>query len=351
MNIRTRAAVLVATNRPLELMELVLPPPRPGQVVVQVAYSGVCQSQLLEVRGARGVDRFLPHTLGHEGAGRVCAIGEGVTKVAVGDHVVLSWIKGAGADIPSNQWEGPYGKVNSGALSTFMSHTLTCENRVTTIPNDVPLREAALLGCAVLTGVGAVLNTARARRGQSVAVFGLGGIGMSAVLGARLAEASPIIGVDVVAGKLHNAQAMGATHVIDATGGEVLEAVRRIVPRGVDIAIEAAGRTETMETAFRSVADGGGLCVIAGNVPQGTHIGIDPMDLIRGKRIMGTWGGESRPDEDIPRYVGYMLEARLDLRPLITHEMALEDVNRALDELEAGTVGRVLLDMSSLPAT
>lgn len=160
---KTIAAVLEQLNKPLRIRELTTPDLKPGQVLVEVAYSGVCHSQLLEVRGKRGLDRFLPHTLGHEGSGTVLEVGAGVTKVKPGDHVVLSWIKGSGADAPSTIYESAERPVNSGALSTFMRQTVTCENRLTAIPDAMPLREAALLGCAIPTGAGIVLNTARVR--------------------------------------------------------------------------------------------------------------------------------------------------------------------------------------------
>src|SRR5262245_26731137 len=159
---RTDAAVLFELNQPLRLLTLDVPDPRPGQVLVEVAYSGVCHSQLHEVRGRRGPDRFLPHTLGHEGSGTVLAVGDGVTKVKPGDRVVLTWIKGQGADVPSTTYGGGPGRVNSGAISTFMRHTNTCENRLVPLPPEMPLREAALLGCAVPTGAGVVPNTTSA---------------------------------------------------------------------------------------------------------------------------------------------------------------------------------------------
>jgi S-(hydroxymethyl)glutathione dehydrogenase/alcohol dehydrogenase len=343
----TRAAVLAEVNRPLELRELSIPELKPGQVLVEVAYSGVCQSQLLEVRGKRGPDRFLPHTLGHEGSGTAVVVGPGVTKVKPGDPVVLSWIKGSGADVGSTVYESPEGPVNSGAISTFMGLTVTCENRVTPIDKAMPLREAALLGCAVPTGAGIVLNTAGVRPGNSVAVFGIGGIGLSAVMAADLMSARPIIAVDVYDHKLQQARHLGATHVINARDEDPIQAILALtVNKGVDYAIEAAGRRETMETAFRSVRDGGGLCVLAGNLEPDESIAINPFDLIRGKRIVGTWGGETRPDRDIPLYAHLYLSGKLKLDRLITHTVAFEEIDQVFTDLESGKVGRALIDLT-----
>ncbi|MHB9023834.1 MAG: zinc-binding dehydrogenase [Armatimonadota bacterium] len=341
---KTTAAVLYELGRPLRIMELDIPALRPGQVLVEVAYSGVCHTQLAEARGRRGPDRFLPHTLGHEGSGAVLAVGEGVAKVKPGDRVVLSWIKGSGADVPSTVYQSSDGPVNSGAISTFMRVSVTCENRVTPVPERLPLREAALLGCAIPTGAGIVFNTAHVQAGQSVAVFGAGGIGLSAVLAARAKGADPIIAVDVQPHKLEQARRLGAMETIDAREVDPLEKILAITDGiGVDVAIEAAGRQETMETAFRSVRNNGGLCVLAGNLPQGGRITLDPFDLIRGKRIVGTWGGESNPDRDIPLFTDLYLAGTLPLEGLITHTYPLEAINQALDDLEAGLVGRALI--------
>lgn len=346
---RTDAAVLYELGKPLKVTPLTLPPPAAGQALVEVVYSGVCRSQLLEARGLRGEDRFLPHTLGHEGSGVVVEVGEGVTKVKPGDRVVLSWIKGTGAEVPSTTYQSEYGPVNSGAISTFMSYTITCENRVTPIPELMPLREAALLGCALPTGAGAVLNAAGVQPGDSVAVFGAGGVGLSAIAGAKLAEAHPIIVIDIFDHKLEQAERLGATHTINAQSDEPLEAVKALTDgQGVDCAVECAGRIQTMEMAIEAVRSAG-IVVLAGNLPAGQRISIDPFDLIRGKRIVGTWGGETNPDRDIPMYARMYEAGKLPLGELITHTYCLEDINQALDDLESGKVGRALIENRGEP--
>jgi S-(hydroxymethyl)glutathione dehydrogenase/alcohol dehydrogenase len=348
--VQTEAAVLFELNQPLRSVRLDLPELKPGQVLVKVSHSGVCHSQLHELRGRRGPDRFLPHTLGHEGSGVVLEVGAGVEKVRPGDRVVLTWIKGRGAEVTSSGYRTREGgaAINSGALSTFMRHTITCENRLVPLPPEMPLREAALLGCAVPTGAGVVFNSAAMPAGASLAVFGVGGIGLSAVLAARLQQAAPLIAVDVVETKLADALRLGATHAINARERNPLDFIRELTcGRGVDFAIEAAGRRETMEVAFRSVRDQGGLCVLAGNLPHGERISIDPFDLIRGKRIAGAWGGATQPDEDLPRYARWFLEGRLPLADLISREYRLEDINDALDDLEQGRVLRALVDMAA----
>ncbi|AMV25619.1 Aryl-alcohol dehydrogenase [Gemmata sp. SH-PL17] len=343
---RTEAAVLVELNQPLLSLTLDLPELRPGQVLVDVAYSGVCHSQLHEVRGRRGPDRFLPHTLGHEGSGTVTAVGPGVAKVRPGDRVVLTWIKGDGADVPSVSYGSELGRVNSGAISTFMRRTVTCENRVVPVPAEVPLREAALLGCALPTGAGVVTNTANPPAGSALVVFGAGGIGLSAVMAARLHGVGTLIAVDVVEQKLADARRFGATHTVNACHCDPVAAILELTGgRGADFAVEAAGRRETMEAAFRCVRDKGGLCVLAGNLPHGEQISLNPFDLIRGKRIVGTWGGDTVPDRDLPRYARLFLDGKLPLADLISREYPLSGANAALDDLEGGRVARALINM------
>lgn len=347
MSYKTQAAVLFETGKPLRIMELAIPALKPGQVLVDVAFSGVCHSQLNEVRGHKGPDRFLPHALGHEGSGTVVAVGAGVTKVKSGDHVVLSWLKGSGADVPGTVYAGADGPVNSGAIATFMRRTVTCENRVTVIPRSIPLDLAALLGCAIPTGAGVVFNTSGLKPGDSVAVFGVGGIGLSAVMGAASIGAAPIIAVDVLPEKLALARELGATDTLNATECDPIVAIRSLTEgKGVRVAIECAGQVTAMESAFESVMAGGGLCVIAGNPRHGDTMRVNPYSLIGGRRLIGTWGGESRPDSDIPRYVEMFLCGRLALEKLGTAQYALDGVNQALDDLEAGRVVRAMIRMA-----
>ena len=344
---KTQAAVLTETSKPLQIEELTLPALRAGQVQVKIAYSGVCHTQLNEAKGLKGEDKFLPHTLGHEGAGVVEALGPGVTKVQEGDSVVLTWIKGAGMDVPSVTYTREDGSnVNSGAISTFMERAVISENRLVPIPNGTPLRELPLLGCAIPTGAGVAINTAQVKPESTVAIFGVGGIGLSAAIGCKLQKAKTIIAIDVIDHKLDLAMKVGATHKINGKNDDVIATIMEITnQKGVDYSIEASGKAKIMETAFQSVSNGGGLCVIAGNLPQGERISLDPFDLIKGKKIVGTWGGETQPDRDIPRYADLFRTGDLELDPLITNVYSLSEINMALDDLNDGKVGRGLIKL------
>jgi S-(hydroxymethyl)glutathione dehydrogenase/alcohol dehydrogenase len=340
---KTRAAILVETGKPLELDDLEVPPLKPGQVLVEVAFSGVCHTQVLEARGRRGADPFLPHCLGHEGSGFVREIGAGVNKVRPGDPVILSWIKGGGADVPGTTYSWRGRAVNAGGLTTFSDYAVVSENRLTAAPPGMNLEHAALVGCAVPTGAGVVFNTARPSPGQGLVVFGVGGIGACAVAAAALAGCTPVVAVDLRPEKLDLARRLGATHVVNAAAGDPVEAVRTICPGGADFAVEATGRPAVMRQALAAVRAQGGTAVVIGNAPFGERLEIDPRELNQGKRLLGTWGGDNAPDRDFPRYCKLIAAGRLDVAPLLARTYGLEDVNRALDDLERGEAARPLL--------
>lgn len=340
---RTLAAILVDIDR-LIIDEIELPPLKPGQVLVEIKYSGICHTQLLEVRGHRGKDPYLPHCLGHEGSGVVVEVGEKVEKVKPGDSVILSWIKGSGANVMGSVFDWKGQKVNAGAITTFSRYSIISENRLTPIAKDFPMKEAALLGCAIPTGLGVVFNTARPRAGESLAVFGCGGIGLCAIKGAAIAGCVPIIAVDINATKLEAAKAMGATHVIDASTQDPVEAIQKIGP--LDHAIEASGSPVAMTQALRAVRPQGGSAVIVGNARQGQHLSFDPKEFNQGKRILGTWGGDNNPDLHYPRYCNLIRYGQLNPKPLLGHIYSLRQIEQALKDLEQGQVLRPMIDMA-----
>lgn len=226
---KTTAAVLVRCGAPLEI-ETGIDIPRlgPGQLLVRIAYSGVCRSQIMETRGLRGADPYLPHMLGHEGSGEVLEIGPGVTKLAVGDRVILSWIRGPGLDAPRTAYELGGRVVNAGAITTFARFAVVSENRCTRCPDGLPLDVAALLGCAVLTGNGLIEHETAPQPGAVVAVFGLGGVGMSALMAAARRRPSALIAIDVDSSKLAIAEGIGATAVINAREQDAVAMLRQL---------------------------------------------------------------------------------------------------------------------------
>jgi S-(hydroxymethyl)glutathione dehydrogenase/alcohol dehydrogenase len=344
---KTPAAILVETGKPLVIDDLEIPPLLPGQVLVEITYSGVCHTQVLECRGYRGEDKFLPHCLGHEGSGVVREVGAGVTKVRPGDHAILSWIKGSGANVPGTVYSWKGRKVNAGAITTFSRYSVFSENRLTVLPASFPMKEAALLGCALPTGMGSVLNTGEAKPGQSAVIFGTGGVGLSAVAGMVIAGCTPILAVDVVPERLELARQVGATHLINAAQSDPVQEILKACPGGVDLAVEASGRPAVMKQALAVVRSQGGVAVIVGNAREGETLAVDPKQLNQGKQLRGTWGGDNWPDRDYPRYCKLLQSGKVNLGPVLAEPVPLEQVNEAIEALERGMVGRPLLKLAA----
>lgn len=342
----TRAAVLYRCGEPLVVeSDIELPPLGIGQVQVRVACAGLCHSQLMEVRGQRGPDRWLPHLLGHEAVGEIEAIGEGVTKVTPGQRVVLGWIRGHGIEAGGSQYRKGDTLINSGAVTTFGTRVVVSENRCTLLPDGVPDEVGVLFGCALPTGAGMVLNTLQPPPGSTLVVLGLGGIGLSALLAALNLPGINIIAIDVEPHKLALARSFGVQHVIDASTQDVRSEVHSLTGGGADFCIEAVGRASSIELGFELIRRNGGRCLFASHPSAGDKIQLDPYELICGKRIEGSWGGSSIPDDDVPRFAQWYLDGQLPLERLVDKIYSLEQINEALDDLEARRIVRALIDL------
>lgn len=347
-----KAAVLVSLKEPLVLAhDLQVPALRAGQVLVKLAYSGVCHSQLMESRGRRGEDAWLPHLLGHEGSGVVLETGDKVSKVRAGDRVILGWIKGQGIEAGGAQYLRGTQAVNAGGVTTFNEFAVVSENRLVALPEGVPMDVAVLFGCAIPTGAGLVMNEIDPKPDASFAVFGLGGIGLSALMATQLYTPRLVVAVDVSDEKLALAREFGASHTINSARQDVAAELKKIVPDGVDYSVEASGQATVIEMAFQAVRRNGGLCVFASHPEHGARIRLDPYDLICGKQIRGTWGGASRPDADVPRLAALYRQGRLPLERLVGKRYTLDDINLALDDLEAGRVARPLIEIDATLGT
>jgi S-(hydroxymethyl)glutathione dehydrogenase/alcohol dehydrogenase len=343
-----KAAILVELKQPLVLEEIALPPAlEVGQLLVKVHCSGVCGSQLGEIDGAKGEDRFLPHLLGHEGSGTVLAAGPGVRHAAAGDKVVLHWRKGLGIEAPTPKylWRGK--PVNAGWVTTFNEYAVVSENRVTAIPQDSDFEVAALFGCAVTTGFGVVQNNAKLRIGESVVVFGAGGIGLSIVQAAALVSAHPIIAVDQHGSRLELARRLGATHLVNTRNADARQAIRGISPQGVDAFIDNTGIPAIIEMGYELTGPQGRVTLV-GVPAKGRNISLYSLPLHFGKELRGSHGGEAVPHVDIPRYQALYRAGRIKLRELITDHFSLEEINTAIAKMRDGSVGgRCLVHMGA----
>jgi S-(hydroxymethyl)glutathione dehydrogenase/alcohol dehydrogenase len=316
-----------------------------GQVWVQVHYSGICASQVHEIDGLKGPDPFLPHLLGHEGSGTVLEVGEGVRFVKPGDHVVMHWRPGNGIQSanPTYDWNGK--TVNAGSVTTFNSRAVVSENRLTPIPNWFDLRLAPLLGCAVTTAFGAIGNDAQLKIGESIVIFGVGGVGLASVMAARLTTANPIIAIDLDQKKLDIALSLGATNVIDARQQDAKSVLRGLLGgEGADVVIETTGARSVIETAY-NICSPIGRTVLVGVPDPKDPASIPTLPLHFGKKLIGSHGGSSKPHIDIPRLVRLVEQGKLDLSTIPLTERPLSEINDAIQDLRSGMPGRQLIRM------
>ena len=344
-----KAAILHRLRAPLVVDNLQLPDKLDfGQVLVEVHASGVCGAQLREIDGARGEDPFLPHLLGHEGGGIVAKTGPGVTCVEKGDHVVMHWRTGNGIDapFPKYRWGSRKGKwVGGGKVTTFNEYAVVSENRVTAIKKDVPFEIAALMGCSTTTAMGLINNEAVLKIGQSIAIAGCGGVGLSVIQAAQMVSAYPIIAIDITPEKLDMARDFGATHCLGLM--DLKERIYHIVgSRGVDVFVECVGSVDLIEKGY-SVTAPGGKTILVGQPHHRENLIIKAVDsLYQGKTLIDSQGGRTNPTEDIPRYVNLFRHGHLKLEHLLTHSFPLDEVNEAVRIAREGKAGRCMLLMN-----
>ncbi|MFI1971081.1 alcohol dehydrogenase [Streptomyces cinnamoneus] len=356
-----RAAVLPAVGAPLEIAEIDLPAPGPGQVRVRVAAAGVCHSDLSLCDGT--LRQPVPAVLGHEGAGTVVAVGEGVRHVAPGDQVVLNWAPSCGAchfcglaepwlcaraaaaaTVPYATLRADGRALHAGlGTAVFAEETVVGADAVLPLPEGVPLAEAALLGCAVLTGYGAVHHNARVRAGESVVVVGAGGVGLATLRAARLAGAGTIVAVDVSPDKEELARAAGATEFLLASD-DTARRVRALTGgHGADVAVECVGRAGSIRTAWSSTRRGGRTTVV-GIGGKDQQVSFSALELFHfGRTLSGCVYGNSDPAKDLPVIAGHVREGRFDLAGLVTDRIGLDGIPGAFEEMVAGRGGRALV--------
>jgi alcohol dehydrogenase len=348
-----------ARSRPMDVGEVELEGPGPGEVLVRVAAAGLCHSDLSAIEGKR--PRALPAVAGHEACGIVEEVGVGVTRVQPGDHVVMVFVAHCGVCsycvsgrpyLCEVSWDarrdgtlvGGARRLSQGGkplnhysgISCFAEYAVTAETSIVRIDPAMPLLDAATLGCAVITGVGSVLWTAQVRTGANVAVSGLGGVGLSAVMGAHLAGAATIVAVDVQPAKLELARELGATHVVDASTADAIEAVKDITGGGVDFAFEMSGVPQSAQSCYEMTARGGAVVMAGIPAPDVTFPIPTAAHVANGRSVIGSYMGSSVPQRDIPALVTLSLAGRLPVERLRSATLALEDINEGFDRLRTG---------------
>lgn len=375
MTIRCKAAVLRkigaprpwAQSKPLSIEEVDLAPPRATELVVKIGGAGLCHSDLSVINGDR--PRPVPIALGHEGAGEVIEVGAAIDDVRPGDHVVFQFSAACGRcrrcveGRPQVCERARLAKAEGGLmaggsritalngervghhsnLSCMSEYVVVDRGSIVIVDRTLPLTTAALFGCAVMTGVGAVVNTARIRAGDTVAVVGLGGVGLNGVLGARVAGAQTIIAIDKVPAKLERAMQVGATHAVDARDPKCIQQVLDLTGGGVDFAFELGGAIDALKIAYGCIQYGGTV-VVAGLPPLGAAFGLDQCDLVgQEKTIKGSYMGSCAPIRDIPRFIRLYQEGRLPVDKLIDGQVGFEGLNEGFDKLQDVAVVRQVL--------
>ncbi|MFI6563180.1 zinc-binding dehydrogenase [Streptomyces sp. NPDC050534] len=356
-----RAAVLPAVGAPLEITGIDLPDPGPGQVRVRLAAAGVCHSDLSLSNGTMRVP--VPAVLGHEGAGTVVAVGEGVTHVAPGAEVVLNWAPSCGSChacslgevwLCANALNGAADvyahRASDGSdlhpglnVAAFAEETVVSAGCVLPLPDGIPLTDAALLGCAVLTGYGAVHHSARVKAGETVAVYGVGGVGLAALQAARIAGAARIVAVDVSPEKEELARGAGATDYVLASDTTAREIRGLTDKQGVDVAIECVGRAATIRTAWDSTRRGGRTTVV-GIGGKDQQVTFNALEIFHwGRTLAGCVYGNSDPAKDLPVLADHVRAGRLDLGALVTERIGLDGIPAAFENMLAGRGGRALV--------
>jgi len=346
-----KAAVLEQLNSPLVVAEVGLTPLQFGQVLVKVLVSGICGAQLLEIGGHKGNAKFLPHLMGHEGCGIVEEVGPGVTKVKKGDKVVMHWRPGSGveSDFPEYEFKGK--RIKSGKVTTFSEYSICSENRITLVPQDTPEDLAALLGCSLSTALGTINEEAQVKFGESIMIVGAGGLGINLIKAAQLAGAYPIISVDIHDSKKELALSMGAHLFVNTARESLRDALATLGLKDVDVIIECSGAKVAIEQSV-PLLSGIGRFVMVGQPKPGESIELSNANHMfggEGKRVLATQGGRFNPSRDIPRYVRMAKAGVLKTDGIITHRVALDDINTAIDLVRAGQASRILVDMR--PAT
>jgi S-(hydroxymethyl)glutathione dehydrogenase/alcohol dehydrogenase len=340
-----KAAILVEQKKPLVIADIEHGELGYGQVLVKVICSGLCGSQLGEIDGVKGVDKFLPHLLGHEGGGIVIETGPGVTRVKKANRVVLHWRKGLGIESPTPRYDWQGKLVGAGWVTTFNEYAVVSENRLTPIPQDVDFEIAALLGCALTTGFGVVNNNAQLKLGESIVIFGSGGVGLSIVQGASLVSAYPIIAVDIHEHKLQLAKKFGATHTINAKTNNVKKEIFGIVgEKGTDVSVETTGCVEVIEQAYEVTASTG-KTILVGVPPVNKKISIYSLPLHFDKVLTGSYGGEVNPSQDIPRYINLYRLKRFNPKAMISHYFYLDEINIAIAAMRKGELVRGIIKL------
>lgn len=344
-----KAAILEKQNAPLVIRSISLPPLLDvGQVLVELKYSGICGSQIGEIQGVKGEDKYLPHLLGHEGFGIIEDVGPGITKVKKGDEVVLHWKPGDGIQSKSPKYHAENKIINAGFVTTFNELAIVSENRVTAVTSNLISSEFfPLFGCAITTGLGSVENVAQIEFGDNVLVVGAGGVGLNIIQGCKIRGASKILAVDLYENRLNLAKQIGADFIFQSKGLlDWVDWAKNITDDKIEVIFENTGNTDIIRECY-NIIGGLGKVVLIGVPTHDSSIKINTLPIHLGKQILGSHGGNINPSLAIEKYLRLAETGKIDLSKLITEKVSLNRINEAVQGMINGEIkGRVLIDFS-----
>jgi S-(hydroxymethyl)glutathione dehydrogenase/alcohol dehydrogenase len=340
-----KAAVLSEIDKPLIISDVETTKLKIGQVLVKILVSGLCGAQLQEISGLKGNSKFVPHLLGHEGCGIVEEIGDGVTKVKVGDKVVMHWRKGDGieSDFPSYVYNGE--KMSSGKVTTLSEYSVVSENRLTKVPNDTPNELCALLGCGLTTALGVINNEASIKFGESLMIVGCGGVGLNLIQGGKLANANPIYCLDITEEKRDLSISLGGDKYINSSISDINSEINN---EKFDVIIDTTGNPNVIKETIKYLSNNGRYILVGQPKPGQDIIIPNGNSMFNGNGIVvkATQGGKTSPTDDIPRYVKLHKSGVIDITKIITNRFKLNEINDAITMLRSGKCGRIMIEMN-----
>ena len=338
------AAVLFRTNSELKLINLKVPKLQAGQVLVKIFYSGICKSQIMEIFGGRETKKWLPHLLGHEASGKVIQVGKNVKKVKPNDDVILTWIKSSGNNAKSPNFFYKKKKINAGKVTTFSNYSVVSENRLVIKPKKLNFKDSIFFGCAFPTGAGMVLNEVKILKNDKVVLIGLGAVGLGTLLALKKQKIKNIVVIDKNEKRLNLANKLGVKYLFNSINDSTKNKIYKIFKNGANICFESAGLTKTIEFGMKIINNTGK--VHFASHPNHKHfLNIKPHDLIKGKRISGSWGGGSKPDKDIKKFTSILKKNHFKFEHLHSKIYSLEEINLAVRDFRRNLVFRPIIKM------
>ena len=341
-----KAAILFECKKPLLIEEISLNPLKEGQVLIKIFETGICRSQIFEIDGERGEDKWLPHLLGHEAIGEVVEVGKSVKKLKIGDKVIASWIRSEGISAEPAKYSLKDKVIHGGQITTFSEYSICSENTLIPFSEKFAHSIGPTLGCAIPTGYGITITEKRVKNAKYIGISGLGGIGISALIGCKNNSESKVVGIDINEFRLKEALKLGSNFIANPRKVNLSDYIHAITDgQMLDILIEWSGSIVGLNNSLRLI-NNSGLVKFATHPKFGDYLNIDPFELIKGKKIEGSWGGGIQPDKDLPVMINDLKSNDVFIRLINQEKYSLNNINKAIKEMREGKVLRPILKMN-----